>query len=149
MSLKGLKPATFCLRDQDTTTAPVRHMWEIFKLSQSHASQIYWIPWICWIQWKFCSISEKLHWIFGKVRQFRLFWICHEILIAVLPRVWEISFSGARKTTCDTFNYQVMLHNYILVRTSEWHWPILLGSKLKTETINSFYLITQVKISQR
>ena len=28
ITLKGLEPATSCVRDQDATTAPVRHIWE-------------------------------------------------------------------------------------------------------------------------
>ena len=44
--VKGLKPATSCVRHQDATTAPARHvrdMW-IFRLSAIHASLIYQIP---------------------------------------------------------------------------------------------------------
>ena len=53
--VKGLKPAAIsCVRDQDVTTAPARHIYvkdRIFKFSPIHASLIYLIPWICWIQW--------------------------------------------------------------------------------------------------
>ena len=35
ITIKGLEPATFCVRDQDATTAPVRHMWETGSLSWS------------------------------------------------------------------------------------------------------------------
>ena len=33
MTLKGLEPATSCVRDQDATTAPARHMWETGSLN--------------------------------------------------------------------------------------------------------------------
>ena len=57
--LKGLKPATSCVRDQDANAAPARYIYMgdmIFKLNPIHASVIYQIPWIHWIQWKFWSI---------------------------------------------------------------------------------------------
>ena len=46
-------PATFCVRDQDATTVPPRHMWEpgSLKLSLIHGSVIYQIPWIRWNHW--------------------------------------------------------------------------------------------------
>ena len=53
-SIKGLKPVTFFVRDQDATTVPARRMWDrIFKLTPINASVIYQIR---WIHWKFCSI---------------------------------------------------------------------------------------------
>ena len=33
LSWKGRKPATFCVRDQDDTTAPARHMWETWSFN--------------------------------------------------------------------------------------------------------------------
>ena len=33
LSLKGLNPATSCVRDQDATTVQARHMWEPGSLS--------------------------------------------------------------------------------------------------------------------
>ena len=33
ITVKGLEPATSCVRDQDATTAPARHMWEIGSLN--------------------------------------------------------------------------------------------------------------------
>ena len=41
ITVKGLKPANSCVRDQDATTAPARQM---LKLSIIHASMIYQIP---------------------------------------------------------------------------------------------------------
>ena len=53
--------ATSCVRDQEATTVPARHMWETgsWDLSPIDASVIYQIPWIHWIQWKFCSFREN------------------------------------------------------------------------------------------
>ena len=55
MSLKELKPATSCVRDEENTTTSARHMWETrtFKMTPIHASVIYQIP---WIQCRFFSI---------------------------------------------------------------------------------------------
>ena len=33
LSLKGFEPATSCIRDQDATTAPARHMWKTVSLN--------------------------------------------------------------------------------------------------------------------
>ena len=44
LSLKGLEPGTSCVRDQDATTVPARHMYvgdKIFKLSPIHAPVTY------------------------------------------------------------------------------------------------------------
>ena len=39
ITVKGLKPATSCVKDQDATTVPARHVRDrIFKLSPIHAS---------------------------------------------------------------------------------------------------------------
>ena len=45
-TVKGLEPATSCVRNQDTTTAPdTTHVRDrVFKLSPIHASVIYQIP---------------------------------------------------------------------------------------------------------
>ena len=50
ITVKGLEPATSCIRDQDATTAPATHVCgdRIFKLTPIHASAIYQIPWIHW-----------------------------------------------------------------------------------------------------
>ena len=56
ITVKGLKLATSCVRDQDATTVPAHVRDRIFKLNPIHALVIYQILWICWIQWKFCSI---------------------------------------------------------------------------------------------
>ena len=45
ITVKGLKPATFCVRDQDATTVPAKHTTDrILKLIQIHASMAYQIP---------------------------------------------------------------------------------------------------------
>ena len=67
ITVKGIEPATSCVRDQDATTAPASKMPvkdRIFKLNPIHSSVIYqipWLGWIYWIQWwKFSSIKENL-----------------------------------------------------------------------------------------
>ena len=51
--LKVLEPATSCVRDQDVTTAPARHMWEIGTLK--------WVPfmlqWFIWFR-EFAEFTE-------------------------------------------------------------------------------------------
>ena len=45
LSLKGLEFATSCVRDQDATIVPARHVRDRnFKLNPIHASLIYQIP---------------------------------------------------------------------------------------------------------
>ena len=42
ITVKRLEPATSCVSDQDATTMPERHMWDmIFKLNPIHVSVIY------------------------------------------------------------------------------------------------------------
>ena len=35
IAVKGLEPVTSCIRDQDATTVPARHMWETASLNQT------------------------------------------------------------------------------------------------------------------
>ena len=45
ITVKGLEPATSCVRDQDATTVQARHVrGRIFKLTPIHTSVIYQIP---------------------------------------------------------------------------------------------------------
>ena len=45
ITVKGLEPATSCVREQDATTVLARHICErIFKLNPIRASVIYQIP---------------------------------------------------------------------------------------------------------
>ena len=50
-------PATSCVRDQDATTAPPRHMWETGSLNGTQF--MLQIPQIRWIRWKFCSFRKN------------------------------------------------------------------------------------------
>ena len=54
LSLRGLQPATSCVRVQDTTTVSARHMWEIGSLN--------WTRFM--LQWfiSFTPLRKKLHW---------------------------------------------------------------------------------------
>ena len=55
----GPEPAASCVREQDATTVPAKHVRDrIFKFTLIHTSVIYQIPWICWIQW--ISVQFKL-----------------------------------------------------------------------------------------
>ena len=53
LSLRGLEPATSCVRGQDATTVSARHVWEIGSLN--------WTPFI--LQWyiSFTPLRKKLH----------------------------------------------------------------------------------------
>ena len=53
--------ATSCLRDQNATTAPGRHMWERGSLNwaQFMLHSDYQFPWIRWIQRKFCPFRKN------------------------------------------------------------------------------------------
>ena len=44
LSLKGLKSATLCARDQGATTMPARHMWETLSLNWS-----LFYPWVMYL----------------------------------------------------------------------------------------------------
>ena len=118
ITVKGLKPANSCVRDQDATTAPARQM---LKLSIIHASMIYQIPWIRWIQWKFCPLSKNSEWIFVfGLKEFRwhrrcLAKIYQKLLItkALYTGYWQhhmihslarqiCAYSGLHTQTCNT-----------------------------------------------
>ena len=83
MTVKGLDPATSCVRHQDATTTPVRHILEpvILKLSPIHTSVIYQIPWIRWTQWSSASFrknSNVFHWNLDAWRStWCSLWLCH------------------------------------------------------------------------
>ena len=47
-TVKGLEPATSCVRDQDATTAPARHMWETGSLN--------WVQFM--LQWLSVSLNS-------------------------------------------------------------------------------------------
>ena len=51
--LKGLEPATSCIRDQDATTAPARHVWETGSLNWAQ----FMLQWFIWFS-EFTEITE-------------------------------------------------------------------------------------------
>ena len=91
LSLSGLQPATSCVRDQDATTAPARHMWETGSLNWTQ----FMLHWFI----RFCEFTETTEFnknsaAFRKISINQASWDSHNCSLS--ESIWSPSIGGRK-----------------------------------------------------